>query len=402
MIESVADRLSRHLLIILLSSMMSGCAVFESLGGITDYFMGGEDNADPPNELVEYKPEIELKLLWKESVGDGAEDKFLKLVPVISNGLIFAADSDGLVEARNSATGELVWEAETEENFSGGPGIDSDLLVIGTSNAGVLGLNAETGESKWRVDVSSEVLAVPVITHDSVVVRTTDGKIIALDKVDGKTLWTYELSVPALSIRGSGAPVIVGDNVICGFANGKLLALRLSDGKHVWETSIAIPGGRSEVERLVDLDVDPVTDDGVVYISSYQGGTSAVLVGDGEVLWRNPEISSYTGLSLDWRYIYVSDAVGDVWQIDRRNGASLWKQSDLHQRKLSAPVGYDNFIVVGDFEGYLHWLSKSDGRQLASIQITDEPIEMPPIVVDEVLYVYAKDGTLAALKANLF
>ncbi|MGR9115499.1 MAG: outer membrane protein assembly factor BamB [Gammaproteobacteria bacterium] len=388
--------------IVVLGLSLSGCAALEPLSGITDYFMGGEDNTDPPAELTEYKPEISVDLLWKESVGVGADEKFLKLVPGISQGKIVAADSRGVVEARDLKTGDLIWEADTEEHFAGGPGVGNETIVLGTSDAAVIALNAVNGDMLWRVTVSSEVLSVPVVAQGTVVVKTTDGRVIALNEADGDTLWTYELSVPALSIRGTGTPVVAKDKVISGFANGKLIALRISDGKHIWETSIAIPGGRSEIERLVDLDVDPVMNEGIIYIASYQGGASAVLEQDGEVIWRNPDVSSYTGMSYDWRYLYISDINSDVWQLDQRNGASLWKQSDLHQRRLTAPVVYDDFVVVGDFEGYLHWLSKSDGRQLARLQITDEPIEVQPVVVDDVLYVYAKDGTIAALKAHLF
>lgn len=391
----------RLLFAALIGLSISGCTALESLSGITDYFMGGEDNTDPPAELTEYEPEIELEYLWKESVGSGSGDKFLKLIPAVHDGKIIAADIEGLVEARDLKSGDIIWESETDAKYAGGPGVSDATVVFGTSDGNVVALNMGNGSERWTVPVSSEVISVPVISQGIVVVRTTDGRVIALSENDGATLWVYELSVPALSIRGTGAPIVLNENVICGFANGKLLSLRLTDGKHVWETSIAIPGGRTEIERLVDLVVDPIATDGVIYIASYRGGTSAVLEQNGDVIWRNSEISSYTGMSHDWRYLYVSDVNSDVWQVDQRNGASLWKQSDLHQRKLTAPVAYDNYVVVGDFEGYLHWLSKSDGRQLGRIRITDEAIDAQPVVVGDVLYVYANNGVLAALKARL-
>lgn len=391
----------RLLFAALIGLSISGCTALESLSGITDYFMGGEDNTDPPAELTEYEPEIELEYLWKESVGSGSGDKFLKLIPAVHDGKIIAADIEGLVEARDLKSGDVIWESETDAKYAGGPGVSDATVVLGTSDGYVVALNMGNGSERWTVPVSSEVISVPVISQGIVVVRTTDGRVIALNESDGATLWVYELSVPALSIRGTGAPIVLNDNVICGFANGKLLSLRLSDGKHVWETSIAIPGGRTEIERLVDLVVDPIATDGVIYIASYRGGSSAVLEQNGDVIWRNSEISSYTGMSHDWRYLYVSDVNSDVWQVDQRNGASLWKQSDLHQRKLTAPVAYDNYVVVGDFEGYLHWLSKSDGRQLGRIRISNVAIDAQPVVVGDVLYVYANNGVLAALKARL-
>jgi len=265
-----------------------------------------------------------------------------------------------------------------------------------------LALNVTTGEAIWKQRVSSEVIALPVVAEDKLLVRTTDGKDIALNRIDGKQVWSVESSVPALSIRGAGSPVVSGDSVIIGNANGKLIALNLMDGAHLWETSIAIPKGRSEIERLTDINGTPVLKDYTVFVSSYKSGISAVSPVDGEVLWRNESISATHGLSADQRYLYLSDVNSDVWQLDQRNGASYWKQTDLHQRRLSVPAVYDDYVVVGDFEGYLHWLSKTDGRLLARIEITDSPIVATPIVVDDVIYVYASDGTLAAVKVPLF
>ncbi|MDP2904054.1 MAG: outer membrane protein assembly factor BamB [Methylovulum sp.] len=394
----------RPLTLLLLCLSLAGCAAFDSVGesfsGITDYFSGGEDNADPPKALVDYAPEINIDVLWKEAVGVGSDEQTLKLVSAIGNGKILIADREGLVQARDLRTGKLIWETETDAHFSGGPGVGDATVIIGSSDAEVIALDSETGTHKWRIKVSSEVLSVPVVAKGIIVVRTTDGNVIALNEKTGAKLWSYEISVPALSIRGTGTPVIVEDNVIGGYDNGKLMALRLKDGKYVWETSVAIPKGRSEVERLVDIDVDPIEAAGVIYTASYHGGVSAVAALDGEVLWRNEIISSHTGLSNDWRYLYLSDSESHVLQLDQRSGSSLWKQQDLHQRNLSAPVVYDNYVVVGDFEGYVHWLSTSDGRQLARVQITDSPIEAKPIVVENTVYIYAKDGTIAALTVH--
>ncbi|MEI7993647.1 MAG: outer membrane protein assembly factor BamB [Methylococcaceae bacterium] len=395
----------RLITLLLLFVALAGCSAFdglsEGMSGISDYFKGGEDNSDPPAVLLEYTPEIKIEELWQESVGVGSDEQTLKLVPAIGFGKILAADREGLVEARDLNTGRLIWEADTEVNLSAGPGLGVGTVILGSSDGEVVALNSENGELLWKSPVSSEVLSVPVIANGIVVVRTTDGEMIALNEKNGVKLWNYEHNAPALSVRGIGAPLIIGENVIEGYDNGKLMALRLSDGKYVWETSVAIPKGRSEVERLVDLDVDPIEVAGVIYIASYRGGAAAISELDGDVLWRNEAISSYTGLSNDFRYLYLSDSADDVWQLDQRSGASLWKQKELHQRKLTAPAVYGNYVVVGDFEGYVHWLSTSDGRQLGRIKVADSAIDTKPVVVDDTVYVYANDGTLTALKTRL-
>lgn len=394
----------RFITLILIVIGLTGCAamdaVSESVSGISDYFLGGEDNADPPSLLLEFTPEIKVEEVWHEKIGVGTDEQTLKLVPAISAGKIFAADRDGLVQARDLQTGRLVWEAETEVQFSGGPGLGRDVVILGSSNAEVLALNIENGAVLWKSKVSSEVLSVPVVGKDVVVVRSTDGEVVALDTQTGGKRWGYERNAPALSLRGTGSPLISGENVIAGYDNGKLIALRLNDGKYVWETSIAIPKGRTEIERLVDLDVDPIVNNSVIYIASYQGGMAAISEADGDVLWRNETASSHSGLSNDFSYLYLTDSESHVWQVDQHNGASLWKQKDLHQRKLTAPMAYQSYVVVGDFEGYVHWLSSSDGRELGRIQISDSAIDAKPVMFDGTVYVYAKDGTLAALRVR--
>lgn len=393
-----------HILaLILLSLTLTACSILDTLGeattGLSDYIFG-EDNAEPPVELKEIQAEIQVEQLWKESVGDGPGSRLLKLVPGMTDSAIIAGSSEGIIKAFNANNGDEIWEAETELKLSAGPGISERSVVFASSQADVIALNPNSGSVNWKVKVSSEVLSVPVIAKGLVIIRSTDGRIVALDEIDGHKVWSFERGVPALSLRGTGLSVVEDDMLISGFDNGKLLALRLKDGKQIWESSIAMPQGRSEVERLVDLDADPVISDGVIYIASYQGGISAALARTGEVTWRNSTISVYSALYLDRRYIYLSDSTGDVWQLDQGNGASLWKQKELHQRKLTAAVPYESYVVVGDFEGYVHWLSVHDGRQLGRYQVTSDAIVAPPVVKDDIIYVYAKDGSLAALKAR--
>jgi outer membrane protein assembly factor BamB len=395
----------RILTLLLLCLALTGCAMLDtakdSMSGIFDYFSGGEDNAEPPTPLAaEFHAELDVKLFWDESIGVGADQHSLKLIPAIGAGKVIAADREGVVQARDAKTGALLWEVETEIPFSAGPALGAGRIVLGSSKAKVVALNSENGEQLWENTVTSEVLAVPVVAKGKVIVRTTAGEVVALDERTGRQLWSYEHSVPALSIRGTGSPLVIGDHVIVGYDNGKLVALQLGNGKYVWEATIAMPKGRSEIERLVDLDVDPVEINGTIYIAGYNGGISAVSAEDGEVVWRNEKISSHTGLSYDHRHLYLSDSLGNVLQLEQNRGAGLWKQQELKHRKLTAPALYQDYVVVGDYEGYVHWLSVRDGRQLGRIKVSDSAIEVKPIVAEGIVYVYAKDGTLAALTAH--
>ncbi|MBM4207047.1 MAG: outer membrane protein assembly factor BamB [Gammaproteobacteria bacterium] len=399
-----------RLLLLILSLMLAGCSgmdsVKEGLSGIKDYFTGGADNADPPNELIEYNPEATIDIVWEVSVGVGTDEQTLKLVPAVGSGRVFAADRNGLVQARDVSTGSLAWEVVLEDehennlHFSGGPGVGSNAVVLGTNDAEVVALDINNGSQLWKTRVSSEVMSVPVIAAGIVILRTTDGSVLALNEKSGQKIWSYEHNVPALSVRGTGAPLIIEDTLIEGYDNGKLMALQLADGKFIWESSVSVPKGRSEVERLVDIDVDPIESRGVIYLASYNGGVMAASILDGDVMWRNESVSSHTGLAQDDQYLYISNSDGHVLQLDKRTGSSLWEQKDLHGRQLTAPVVYQGCVVVGDLEGYVHWLSTSDGHQVARVKIAGDAIDAKPVVESGTVFIYAKDGTVAALRAR--
>ncbi len=390
-------------LLMILTFGLIGCGILDSVGesfsDLSDSIFGA-DNLEPPAVLKEYKAELNPEVLWKESIGKGPGTRQYKLVPLVTEKSIFVADNEGLVRALDPRTGKEQWEVETELPLSAGPALDRDTLVFVSSHAEVIALNPVTGKQLWKTRVSSEVLSIPLIADGTVVVRSVDGHMVALNEADGHRRWDFDRSVPALSLRGSGKPVVDGELLIAGFDNGKLLALRLRDGRQIWEVSIAMPQGRSEVDRLVDLDSDPLVQDGIIYIASYNGGISAAQTNNGNIVWRNEDISAYSGMSQEGRYLYLTNPESDVYQLDQRTGKALWKQKELHQRRMTAAVAYGDYVVVGDFEGYLHWLSVSDGRQLARLQVDSDGIAVTPVVKDNIVYVYAQDGTLAALKAR--
>lgn len=321
---------------------------------------GAIDPTEPPTPLGTFKPELKAEHQWVRQLGKGSYQQQLKLVPLVDGETVYVADNHGAVAAYQSDDGKRLWRVELGEAINAGPGIGDELLLFG-GDAEVLALHKSDGSLAWRAAVSSEVLSIPVRKGNTVVVHTIDGNIIALDAGSGKTLWRYSESVPTLSLRGSGNPVIAEDTVLCGMANGKVVALALADGTLRWETSVAVPHGRTELERMVDVDAELAVADGIVYAASYQGSLVAILLSNGQLLWSD-DIASATGISVDSDKLYVTDTVGDVWALARRGGGTMWKQTALHQRALSAPVQQGNYIVVGDYQGYLHWLSKEDGH----------------------------------------
>jgi outer membrane protein assembly factor BamB len=373
---------------ILMLPLLSGCSMF-----------GAKDNADPPAELVDFEPSLKIETLWETSVG-GMQGQYLGIRPVARYGRLFVADPEGEVMAFDRENGERLWRVDLEVPISGGPGLAGDLVLVGTAEAELIALDAETGEQRWRRRVSSEVLSTPAGESGVVVVRTIDDRVRGLNAATGEDRWSYAQTVPVLSLRGNSSPIVHNGRVIVGFANGKLVGLALDSGKPIWETVIATPHGRSELERVVDLDADPVLVEGVVYGAGFQSELAAVSEGTGVTLWKR-KMSSYAGLDADWRQVFVTDAEDHVWALDATNGATLWQQKQLHARRLSAPaiVSYDR-LVVGDLEGYVHWLATDDGRVLAREQVGGGAIHFKPLVVDDVVYVLSDNGRLTALRAE--
>jgi outer membrane protein assembly factor BamB len=272
-------------------------------------------------------------------------------------------------------------------------------VLLGTRDAEVIALNESDGAELWRSRLSSEVLSVPQVQGETVVVHTIDGKLYGLDVESGAQQWEYDRTVPVLTLRGNSSPVIDGSSVIAGFASGKLVNLDLYSGDPRWETLVTPPRGRSELERIIDIDADPVIYDGIIYVCTFQGEVAALSMDTGVVLWRRP-VSSHAGLSADWRHVYVSDAKDQVWALDPHTGAGLWKQDKLLNRRLTAPAILDDYVLVGDLEGYVHWLSYEDGSLMARTRVGNAPISAPLRVVDDIAYVYTEDGVVTAMTAG--
>ena len=349
---------------------------------------------EPPSPLVEFTPRASIETLWTADIGSGAGRQMLR--PALSDGVVYAADATGEVSAYRSDTGRRIWEADLELPVSGAVGVGEGLVFIGTRKGALIALDATSGKELWRAAVSSEVLAPAVARRGVVAVQTVDGKLVGLSASDGKRLWLYERTEPALSLRGTSAPIIVDDVVLSGFASGRLVGLQLRDGRVLWELPVSQPRGRNEIERLVDVDASPIVRGDMLYAVSYRGKLVAANLRAGSVAWSR-DISSYAGLALDGKNIYVTDDVGQVYAFDQRTGANVWRQEKLRGRGVSAPMYVDGRVAVGDTEGYIHYLAVDDGSLLARHRVAGGPVGLG-VAHGDTLYVSASD-TLAALRA---
>lgn len=247
--------------------------------------------------------------------------------------------------------------------------------------------------------LSSEVLAPPAVGENVIVVRTIDGRVVGLNAIDGNRLWVFSHTVPVLSLRGTSTPLIVQDVVYIGLDSGQIVALDLHDGHRIWETVVAVPKGRSELERMVDIDADLVSFGDNLYVAAAQGRVMAIDLISGQARWSR-EISSIAGLGVDQNYVYVTDEESILWCLERSTGAALWRQEALRYRSLTAPTQYNNTVIVGDVDGYLHILNQDDGKILGRFYLEGNPILTAPLIQNTVLYAVDGEGNLAALKTN--
>ncbi|MCX4188606.1 outer membrane protein assembly factor BamB [Methylophaga sp. OBS4] len=352
----------------------------------------------PPTELTEFAVEFEPEVIWTASAGDGAGKTYADLGAWWQNEKIFAVDNEGEISSFNASNGRRNWKTDLDVAVVAGAGGGMDLILVGSQKGDLIALNEADGKERWRTRLTSEVLAPPKAAEGMVVARTADGRVSGVSAETGEVKWSYQRTVPLLSLRGAGAPVIAGDRVIAGYDNGKLVALSLRDGKVVWEKSVAVPRGRTELDRLVDIDADPVVINDTVYVVTYHGNAAAVELGSGQIIWSR-EMSSQTGLDAAYSdAVYVTDDESNVWAVQDGSGDALWRQTRLLRRKASAPAVAGDYVLVGDFEGYLHWIARDDGRFVARQKISKAAIRSKPLVKNGVAYITAADGTIAAVR----
>jgi len=354
-----------------------------------------KDTSEPPAELTDFEATLDIQRVWRGKVGGKSERLRLGLRPATDGARIYAGAYDGQVVAFDAATGEKVWSVKTEVPLTAGPGFGDGMLAFGTADGELIVLDAASGAQRLRQPIGSEVLAAPAIGSGVIAVRTVDGRLRGFSAASGVTMWTVEQSLPTLTLRGNTAPRVAGTLVISGFNNGRVGAYELANGDLAWEVAIANPTGRSELERLVDVSSGLQIVGNDVYVVGYHGRAVGIDLATGTVIWQQ-DLSSYAGLGADLNNVYVTNDFDAVIALERNGGTQLWRQEALRLRDVTAPTRYANTLVVGDYEGYLHWLSPDDGSFLARDRAAGQRISAAPLVVGQNVYVQGDDGTIAA------
>ena len=368
------------------------------LGRVAVFLLGGlvlcgcGSKGPQPAKLVEFKPSATPRLAWQANVGDAGHYIF---TPAVFDDNVFAASNRGDLLRLDAAKGKQVWHIDTKAPLSGGVGVGDNMLLLGTSKGSVLAYDLQ-GKPLWQSRVSSEVLSAPQAAAGFVVVRSGDSRIFGLDARDGSRRWEYQMTPPPLTLRANPGVVIIENFVIAGMPAGKLIVLNLANGGLVWETVVAAPKGDNELERITDIAGSPLVEAGRVCAVTFQGRAACYETQKGGQLWARPA-SSVGGLATDDLSIYLSEDTGSVLALDRNTGASVWKQDKLAYRNLSAPLATGNYVVVGDFEGQVHWLKYEDGSFAARFATDGGAIAAAPRVIGDKVLVQTRRGGLYAI-----
>lgn len=385
---------ARYLMVLAMAFTLAGCST------ISGWFSDDDEDPTAPAELTDIDETVDLDKLWSVGVGNGQGDGFYRLRPATSGQTLFAASADGEVIAIDRRSGDDLWETELETALSGGVGVYGDGVLLGSSDGFVIKLDAGSGSQLWSTRLRGEILSAPQSNGTVVVAQTYDGKLQGLDFATGALLWTYDSNVPVLTIRGTSTPIVDEDRVYAGFANGRVLAFDVNTGAVLWEVRVAISQGRSEIERIVDIDGTMELANGILYAASYQGSVVAIDVRSGRKIWQQ-KASSFAGVSQGFGNVYVADEDGTVTAYLRDGQGMRWTQPALAYRELSRPTPVGSYVAVADLEGYVHLLSQVDGTFVGRIKVDGEGVRADMLSDGNVLYVFGNSGDLVAYEVAL-
>ena len=379
-----------------LSALVAATVMLAGCSTISGWF-DRDDAAAAPAALVEFAPTATVSHLWSAGVGDGEGRSGTHQGPAIADGRVYATGLDGGLRAFDLQTGAAAWQFPADGlRLAAGPGVGDGLVVAGGLDGVVVALDAASGAERWRAEVNAEITAPPAVGQGAVLVRSDDGRITAFDAASGEQRWFWAPAVPALVVRGTDAPVLGPGYVFVGNDDGNVAALALQDGRVLWQLPVASQEGRSELERLADIDGAPVLDGATLFASSYRGQTVAIDAPTGRPIWAQDKGGAgRAGVGPD--KVVVADREDTVWGLDKASGAEMWRQEGLARRNLGGVAIHGGYAVVGDFEGYLHWLQLSDGAFAARVDAGDA-IRGAPRVADGILVVQDVEGRLSAYR----
>lgn len=354
-----------------------------------------------PKGLLPVLRHVSVKAIWTAHPGSGVAKADAKLRLAIKGRWLVIADQKGTVYALDPATGEKRWTVAHKTLLTSGPSIVDEQVFVSTEDGRLLSMDLQNGTLLWQSPLNSPAFSAIVGNQQRVFVHTLSDTLIALDLKTGHRQWHYAATIPSLILRRSSAPMLYQDLVLVGLSSGRLVALNQSSGMPEWQKEVALSQGRSEAQRMVDISADPILQGGIVYVVTYQGKMAALKANNGDLLWEHA-VSSYAGLGLLDRTIVVPDHRGILVALDAISGKERWKQSVLSGRRLTKPLCLEKVVLVGDDEGFVHWLDLQTGVYKGRISVDSRGIEASPVLKEDRVYLLGLSGKVTAFAAASF
>ena len=299
---------------------------------------------------------------WRFYTGETYDSADIPLRPVVGGSRIFAAEPGGKIYALEADTGDVVWQIDSKLDLSAGVGFGHGVVVVASAEGQLLALDPTDGNLLWQSSVGAEVLARPIVADEHIIVRAGDGQVIGVDKNSGTIRWRLRNSVPSLSVRGLSVPVQVNEIVVVGYASGHLSGIDIQSGRELWKTPISRPGGSNQIDRLIDIDADPLIAGSQLFVAAYQDKVYAISLTAQKVQWSAPR-STLRNLAVSDSELLITLDNGVVMALDPNTGAEVWKQARLRGRGVTNPIAIpgSKLCAVGDYQGYVHVMDVSTG-----------------------------------------
>ena len=378
----------RCIIILTGSIMIGGCSFFQD-----------KDEEILPAELIRFDEQLKIQQIWKTKIGKGSEFLHLSLLPSGDKQRVFLASHDGRIAAFQSKNGEREWDVELETELTSGPSYGSNRVIVVSKNGELICLRDDDGSEVWRVKIKGESIAIPLIRNDSITVLTIDGQLRNFSIFDGSERWMINQDMPSLTLRGASSPIGIGNNAIAGFDNGRLISVNIDSGIVQWESMLSPASGKTDLERLTDIDgvIKSIGQD--IYAAGYQSQIASIAAESGQTLWTK-ELSSNAGVAIDEEMLFAVTDTGDLVGMNRSDGSEVWRKTILLRREVTAPTKFKSTVVVGDFEGYLHFFDHKTGELVSRKRVGKGAISGSPVVIDDYLYVQNESSEMAVFSIS--
>lgn len=383
------------LLLHLRSAKMAAAALsFAALSACS--LFSAKDPRFLPTPLTNYEATTSTVVRWSVPIGKGAGFGF---IPAVVGDSVYAAAPSGQLKQINLKTGQVGWQTQAAKSLSAGVGADANVVAVGTKDGSVIAYDTR-GNHLWTSQASSEINVPPAVGDGVVVVRSSDYRLQAFNARNGEVLWSLQRPGPALALKTNIKMEVFDGMVIAGMPNGRLMIIEGQTGDVQWEGVVSQSKGATDLERINDVVGGPVAAGPLLCGSSYQGRIVCFDVSQGGYPVWEQDYSTITGIATDGQLVFGSNQRDVVTAFSLQDGTVVWSQDQLRNRKLSGPTALNNQVAVADYQGYIHFLSRNDGRLLGRVSVGSGAVVSPLVSTPYGVLAQSGNGNLVLVDIN--